>query len=929
MEEKTAVIYGTSVASMRTAANLGKLGYRVIVLNKGDFLDDIPHQLSHTRPRAICNLCLRFVLKRMKNVSFLHNVEIDSIKRNGKIEITLKHTLPDVSPEKCVECNKCLETGKVKVIYRSMGNSTYIVDWESVENPEEFSKVCPFGAINPDRGVREEKVTADVFVIGSNYTPEEMEKLKDFGYGEIEDVVTIDQVENWFLGIGPALEALKRPSDGETPSSVALIVTQGMKETSNCEGFEPFIHAVETGLSIKELDPSIDIKVFSRELFTWGKGQISLVKRAMDMGIEFVMVEDVEVGGVIKWNNNEFGSDLTILFPPQRPPEMNREIAEKLGVELDEKGCIKTGLIPVETSIPHVYAVGESIGHFTNIDSLNDASAVASLVFSEFGKASVKAQAPKEEVHIDQYAEPRIGVYVCRCALGEIDGEVLREKIEGLPHVSKVEFMDYLCLNSAIEKIEQDVRRGDVNRIVLGACSPWHRGLFMQNALRLRGIPQSIIDIAEIREMGVSPHKEYVLEEVMEKVFDLIKLSAKKLYGVDVYSEPVVDINQTIAIVGSDLSGLIAGYYAGKRGINTYMLLPAKPTISDELSWIYDELSTFNSVKLIESVKIKSITGYVGNYIIDYEIDGERNSIISGVLIVAGVPVEVIPDGLDIENISILDNEEKKGKVAIVCTGIVGDTSFSRVSCPPAIKRAIELAESGVDVTIFYSDASGMGRFEKLKEKAEAMGVKFQMYMAGSLDTETGEKPVLIYNSRSGSRVKEEFDTVVVSPGLKNDSLYAESIANMLGLPMDSSGFFKSREDPVEEINSKLAPNELATNGIFPAGIAKKPLDTEGLVIDGLSSLFDAVSVVTKKQLVPQSGWVISWTDERKCAGCGFCVDACGYDVRYIDPETKVAKVRPVLCQGCGACEVACPSGAAKLRGLNAKTLIHMMDSIV
>jgi heterodisulfide reductase subunit A len=46
-----------------------------------------------------------------------------------------------------------------------------------------------------------------------------------------------------------------------------------------------------------------------------------------------------------------------------------------------------------------------------------------------------------------------------------------------------------------------------------------------------------------------------------------------------------------------------------------------------------------------------------------------------------------------------------------------------------------------------------------------------------------------------------------------------------------------------------------------------------------------------------------------------------------MDEKKGVAVVVEALCQGCGACVVTCPSGAASLRGLSDKQVMAMMDA--
>jgi len=58
-------------------------------------------------------------------------------------------------------------------------------------------------------------------------------------------------------------------------------------------------------------------------------------------------------------------------------------------------------------------------------------------------------------------------------------------------------------------------------------------------------------------------------------------------------------------------------------------------------------------------------------------------------------------------------------------------------------------------------------------------------------------------------------------------------------------------------------------------------------------------------------------------------VGVCPYDARELDKEKMVVKVNAALCQGCGSCSAACPSGAAQQRNLIDRQIEEMVVSVL
>jgi heterodisulfide reductase subunit A len=163
-----------------------------------------------------------------------------------------------------------------------------------------------------------------------------------------------------------------------------------------------------------------------------------------------------------------------------------------------------------------------------------------------------------------------------------------------------------------------------------------------------------------------------------------------------------------------------------------------------------------------------------------------------------------------------------------------------------------------------------------------------------------------------------EVDLLVLSVGeVPSEDNY--ELSRILGLQLTEEGFFKEAEP-------KFRPLETLKEGIFLAGGCHSPRTFEEAQIQALGAVQAILGFLSKESSLPRP---ISFIQERRCSGCGLCVEACPYGVRFLDQEEKVARVKAPLCQGCGVCASICPNGATKLQDFEEEKVMRGVEFLL
>jgi len=203
------------------------------------------------------------------------------------------------------------------------------------------------------------------------------------------------------------------------------------------------------------------------------------------------------------------------------------------------------------------------------------------------------------------------------------------------------------------------------------------------------------------------------------------------------------------------------------------------------------------------------------------------------------------PTGGKIRRLS--DGREPENIVFIQCVGsrdmTLGRPWCSCVCCMQAIKNAMLIKEKhpAIAVTLLYMDIRAYGKgYEEFYERAKAVGVRFLRGMPSDVRADTGANGLSFQteNTETGEIEILRPDLVVLSVGIEPTDTTA-ALANMLGLPREETGFFRSAHDAMDTVGT-IRP------GIYVAGTAVSPKDIPDSVASGESAAMRAFVGIKK-----------------------------------------------------------------------------------
>ncbi|NWG04123.1 MAG: CoB--CoM heterodisulfide reductase iron-sulfur subunit A family protein [Syntrophaceae bacterium] len=418
------LVIGGGIAGITASLDLAEGGYEVILLEREEALGGHMAQLSRTFPDldpAFSGLHLKALeVEKHPKIHLYCYSELEEVKGYvGNFELILRKKATSVNEKKCTGCGLCIENCPVEfasVFERGMGMRKAIDTLypSSVPNKpvihrehcrffidgscHRCEEVCPEKAI--DFKQEDERILEKVgaIVVATGYELYPKEKLGEYGYGEISDVIDGIAFERMISPNGPTKGKIIRPSDGKVPKEMVFIQCVASRDPDRYMPYcsriccmytakhatiykeqvpdgQPYIFYMDVRSDCKGYEEFLQ-KTIEEKGLLYLRGRVSKVFQ--DDGRVRVLGVDTLTGKMV-----EVAADMVVLATAMIPSDGVKDLAAKLRATVDRHGFLTEAhikLYPVESSTKGIYLAGCGQSPKDISDTVSQASATASKI---------------------------------------------------------------------------------------------------------------------------------------------------------------------------------------------------------------------------------------------------------------------------------------------------------------------------------------------------------------------------------------------------------------------------------------------------------------------------------------------------------------------------------------------------------------------
>jgi heterodisulfide reductase subunit A-like polyferredoxin len=259
----------------------------------------------------------------------------------------------------------------------------------------ECERRCEPKAIDYTMQDKNIELEVGAIIVASGLGLYDISSLTEYGYKKIKNVITAMEFERLTAASGPTMGELRCASDGRIPENIAFIQCVGSRDFRNkayCSSV-CCMHATKEAMLAFEHHPGTKSTIFYMDMRAVGKRFQEYIARAKkEYNVTYIRARpgrievNPENGNPIIWYEETISGEVKcfetelVVLAQAMVPQITKELANILGIELDEDGFVKVPdrlLQPLDTTRPGIFACGYVHSPRDIPDSVTQASGAA------------------------------------------------------------------------------------------------------------------------------------------------------------------------------------------------------------------------------------------------------------------------------------------------------------------------------------------------------------------------------------------------------------------------------------------------------------------------------------------------------------------------------------------------------------------------
>ena len=225
----------------------------------------------------------------------------------------------------------------------------------------------------------------------------------------------------------------------------------------------------------------------------------------------------------------------------------------------------------------------------------------------------------------------RIGVFICHCGINialTVDVKEVVRYVGQIPGVVAAEDYTYMCSEPGQELIREQIKKLNLDRIVVASCSPAMHEVTFRRVVKSAGLNPFCFEMANIREQCSWVHKDK--RKSTEKAKAILSAAISRVRLLEPLEGKTVSVKPSVLIVGGGIAGIQASLDIADAGYKVY-LVEKESSIGGRMSQLdktfptldcsaciltpkMSEVGNHPNIELLSHSEVEDVTGFIGNF---------------------------------------------------------------------------------------------------------------------------------------------------------------------------------------------------------------------------------------------------------------------------------------------------------------------------